>query len=62
MRFTDQEIDNILGCTPCICGDEKTWHGQCYLGKSKEQVKAAYKRVYAKIRKRLKQQFGDSQP
>lgn len=54
--MTEMEIDLLLGCTPCICGTEDTWHGACYAGKTKEQVEAAYRRVYAKIRKRLRRE------
>lgn len=50
------EIDSILQQTPCICGAEDTWHIRCFIGKSEEQVKRAYSRVYTKIRKRLKEE------
>ena len=54
--MTDIEIDRLLEQTPCLCGAEDTWHIRCYRGKSPEQVKAAYRRVYARIRRRLAKQ------
>lgn len=48
------QIDQLVGGTPCLCGVQGTWHLQCYAGKTQAQVDAAYRRVYAKIRRRLK--------
>lgn len=51
--MTEQEVDRHLGGTPCICGEVTFWHPECYAGKTKAEVKDAYRRVYAKIRRRL---------
>lgn len=49
----DWQIDRYFGQTPCLCGATNTWHLQCFTSKTKEQVHAAYDRVYAKLRKQL---------
>lgn len=50
-----EQIDRMLGQSPCICGAVDMWHGSCYAGKTKEQVEVAYRRVYANIRTELKE-------
>lgn len=50
------EIDQYLGQTPCICGDEHTWHPACYKGKTQAQIDSAYKKVYARINRRIKEE------
>jgi hypothetical protein len=54
---TRYEVDQALGCTPCVCGDLTTWHAECYAGKTSEQLEAAYKRVYAKARRYLRERL-----
>ncbi len=48
--MTNAQIEERLGCTPCICGAVDTWHPRCYAGKSQKEIDAAYKSVFAKIR------------
>lgn len=50
------EIDRYLGQTPCLCGATDTWHVRCFVGKTEQQVKDGYKRAYAKVRRRLKEE------
>ena len=52
--MTEVEIDRLLGGTPCLCGTTDTWHFACYKGKTPAQATAASKRVYRKIRAKLK--------
>jgi len=51
--MTALEIDRYFGQTPCLCGDVSSWHFDCYAGKSAKEVASAYRRVYARIRRRL---------
>ena len=57
--LTRQAIDEILGCTPCVCGDMTTWHQSCYRDKTQEQIDAAYARVYRAARKSINNAAGD---
>jgi hypothetical protein len=55
--MTDSEVERYLGCTPCVCGRlDGTWHRECYLGKTNEQLEAGRKRVFAAARKHIKKQ------
>ena len=58
--MTEFEIDRLLGQTPCICGATNTWHGECYAGKTEEQITTAYRRVYAKLRAKFAKQRKDA--
>lgn len=53
-EMTNYEIDQFYGQTPCVCGATDTWHVDCYKRRTKEQVAEAYRRVYAKLRRRMK--------
>lgn len=44
------QVDMFFGGTPCLCGSVQTWHRECYAGKTRAQVEAAYKRVYRALR------------
>jgi hypothetical protein len=48
------EIDRLLGRTPCCCGDLETWHPECYAGKTTEQIAAAYAIARQEIRDRAR--------
>lgn len=52
--MTDHEVEQFLGCTPCVCGDLETWHPRCYVGLTKEAIAAGYKRAFAKARREIK--------
>ncbi len=54
--MTDLEIDQLLGGTPCLCGTTDTWHKECFVGLTQEQVDTAYRKVYRKIRAQLREQ------
>ncbi len=52
--MTDTEVERALGYTPCVCGVlNGTWHSECYVGKSKPQIRAGYKQAFAKARLHL---------
>ena len=49
--MTNEQIDKFLGQTPCLCGDVTTWHKECYVDKTPEEVERLYKGVYSKLRR-----------
>ena len=51
--MTNFEIDRLLQHTPCLCGDITTWHKECYRGKTDEEVREGYRKVYSRIRRQL---------
>lgn len=52
--MTEFEVDRYSGGTPCVCGAVGTWHQACYAGKTRNEIEAAYKRGYRKVRRRIK--------
>jgi len=54
MRLTEHQVEQIIGQTPCVCGDVETWHPACYKGKTKEQIAAEYKTAYRIARVKAK--------
>ena len=57
--MTDYEVELALGYTPCVCGViDGTWHSRCYVGKTKEQIAAGYKKAFAAARRHLKGKAG----
>jgi len=53
MRLTTERIRYVLDLNgdPCICGETITWHGECYANKTQDQIDAAYKRVWERLRR-----------
>ena len=55
--MTDYEVEQRLGYDPCVCGKiDGTWHPRCYVGKTRDQIAAGYKRAFAAARRHLKAQ------
>jgi hypothetical protein len=53
--MTDHEVERALGYTPCVCGViDGTWHPECYVGKTRDQIAAGYKKAFAAARAHLK--------
>lgn len=46
-----QEIDRMLDGTPCLCGAVDTWHQECYIDKTDQQIVREYSAVYARLRR-----------
>jgi hypothetical protein len=56
MKLDRPSIDAIIGQKPCVCGDDETWHMECYSEKTQKQIDDGYTRAYAKVRRKLRQQ------
>ncbi|MCE2724489.1 MAG: hypothetical protein ACK46J_09445 [Burkholderiales bacterium] len=55
--MTRDEVERILGYTPCVCGViDGTWHPECYRGLTDAEITAGYTKAFAAAKRHIKNQ------